>query len=62
MSDHDEGQFCWGKSASWPSDRRVFEAPKAPVILPRIRVQDIDSLEGWGLAEVLARVLEELEG
>ena len=59
---HDAGQFCWGKSASWLSDRPVFEAPTVPVILPRIRVQDIDTIEDRGRAEVLARVLEELDG
>jgi len=59
---HDARRFWREESASWLSDRPVFEAPTAPVILPRIRVQDIDTLEDWVRAEVLARVLEELDG
>lgn len=57
---HDAGQFCWGRSASWLAGKGVFQAPTAPVILPRMRVQDVDTLEDWARAEVLARVLDEM--
>jgi N-acylneuraminate cytidylyltransferase len=56
---HDAGQFCWGRSAAWLSDRAVFDAPTAPVVLPRYRVQDVDTPEDWNHAELLARVLDE---
>lgn len=57
---HDAGQFCWGRSNSWLSGKGVFQSPTAPVILPRIRVQDIDTVEDWDRAQVLARVLAEM--
>jgi len=57
---HDAGQFCWGRSVSWLSGKSVFQAPTAPVILPRIRVQDIDTPEDWACAEALAFLLDEL--
>lgn len=54
---HDAGQFCWGRAGAWLSDRRAMSAPTAPVILPRARVQDIDTLEDWAHAEALARAV-----
>jgi len=54
---HDAGQFCWGRAGAWLSDRRALSAPTLPVILPRHRVQDIDTPEDWAHAEALARAL-----
>lgn len=54
---HDAGQFCWGRAGVWLSDRRAMAAPTVPVILPRARVQDIDTPEDWDHAEALARAL-----
>lgn len=56
---HDAGQFCWGRREAWLSDRAVFDAPTAAVLLPRFRVQDVDTPEDWTRAEVMARVLDE---
>lgn len=57
---HDAGQFCWGHSINWLRGPSVFEALTAPVILPRTRVQDIDTPEDWAYAELLARVIDQL--
>ncbi|AGI66650.1 putative acylneuraminate cytidylyltransferase [Octadecabacter antarcticus 307] len=59
---HDAGQFCWGLTEGWRAGPRVFRAPTAPVMLPRYRVQDIDTPEDWERAEIVARVLEEEAG
>jgi len=54
---HDAGQFYWGKSCSWLEERPVFSNHSVPIILPRHRVQDIDTLEDWHRAEWLFKEL-----
>ena len=49
---HDAGQFYWGRPKAWLSSGNLFEASK-PLLLPRWRVQDIDNLEDWTMAELL---------
>lgn len=53
---HDAGQFYWGRAESWLSSKPLFECDAVPVILPRYRVQDIDSPEDWERAEWLFRI------
>lgn len=48
---HDAGQFYWGTPDAWLEERRMFAAGTRPVILPRSRVQDIDTPEDWDIAE-----------
>jgi N-acylneuraminate cytidylyltransferase len=48
---HDAGQFYWGTQAAWLSDAPIFGPGSAPVVLPRYRVQDIDTYEDWKQAE-----------
>ena len=55
---HDAGQFYWGTQAAWLSGAPMFEAGSVPVILPRYRVQDIDTLEDWQQAEALMKAIE----
>ena len=47
---HDAGQFYWGRPKAWLSSENLFESSK-PLLLPRWRVQDIDTLEDWTMAE-----------
>ena len=54
---HDAGQFYWGTKNAWLSGRPIFGPNSAPVILPRYRVQDIDTLEDWKQAELMMEVL-----
>ena len=54
---HDAGQFYWGRAASWLNCLPLFGQHSAPVILPRYRVQDIDTLEDWERAELMYRAM-----
>lgn len=48
---HDAGQFYWGRTAAWLDGVPLLGPASAPVLLPRHRVQDIDTIEDWERAE-----------
>lgn len=48
---HDAGQFYWGRSSAWLAGKPIFSRDASPVVLPRYRVQDIDTPEDWARAE-----------
>ena len=52
---HDAGQFYWGKPSAWLNGKRIFDQYSTPMIIPRYRVQDIDSNEDWIRAELMAK-------
>lgn len=54
---HDAGQFYWGKASAFLSGKAIFTEHSKVVLLPRKRVQDIDTFEDWDLAEALYSVL-----
>lgn len=54
---HDAGQFYWGTAAAWLEGKAVFAPHSVPVILPRHRVQDIDTEEDWLRAELMMKAL-----
>ncbi|RWF26377.1 MAG: pseudaminic acid cytidylyltransferase [Mesorhizobium sp.] len=54
---HDAGQFYWGRSEAWLKNKPVFGQGSVPVLLPRHRVQDIDTPEDWERAECMFRIL-----
>jgi N-acylneuraminate cytidylyltransferase len=54
---HDAGQFYWGTAEAFLEDVALFSAASIPVVLPRHRVQDIDTMEDWRRAELLYRSL-----
>lgn len=54
---HDAGQFYWGTASAWSLERPVFAGNSVPVVLPRHRVQDIDTEEDWIRAEWLFRAM-----
>ena len=56
---HDAGQLYWGLASAFVEDRRMFDEHSAPIILPRNRVQDIDTLEDWEHAELLYRAWQQ---
>ncbi len=56
---HDAGQFYWGKVDAWMSEKVIFGSESTPVILPRHRVQDIDTLEDWDRAEWLFKAMQQ---
>lgn len=50
---HDAGQFYWGRPSAWIAGKRVFDRYSIPIIIPRWRVQDIDTQEDWERAEMI---------
>ncbi len=51
---HDAGQFYWGRPESWCAGKLIFDAHSCPVMVPRWRVQDIDTPADWNRAQVMA--------
>lgn len=56
---HDAGQFYWGRAQAWLEQRLLFGERSLPVMLPRHRVQDIDTPEDWRRAELMFRAWAE---
>ncbi len=54
---HDAGQFYWGTTDAWMSEKVIFGPDSTPVFLPRHRVQDIDTPEDWDRAEWLFQAM-----
>lgn len=54
---HDAGQFYWGQASAWLANKLIFGPSSAPVLLPRHRVQDIDTPEDWLRAEWLFKAM-----
>lgn len=55
---HDAGQFYWGRPQAWLNSENLFEASK-PLVLPRWRVQDIDTEDDWMRAELIRQALDQ---
>lgn len=53
----DAGQFYWGRAAAFLNSLSPFGAHTAPVVLPRWRVQDIDTPQDWEQAELMFAAL-----
>lgn len=56
---HDAGQFYWGLPSAWIEGRRIYDKHSVPIIIPRWRVQDIDTPDDWLRAEVVHKLLEQ---
>lgn len=54
---HDAGQFYWVHAERFLQTRQLFTERALPVILPRWLVQDIDTPEDWGRAELASKVM-----
>lgn len=55
---HDAGQFYWGKVSAFKGGKPIFSPSSKAILLPRKRVQDVDTLEDWELAEALYAVMK----
>ncbi|TMP59514.1 pseudaminic acid cytidylyltransferase [Pseudoalteromonas sp. S1610] len=55
---HDAGQFYWGTANAFIAGKPILGTSSKAVLLPRKRVQDIDTPEDWELAEALFRAIE----
>lgn len=53
---HDAGQFYWGKRDAFLDGHPMYSPQSLPYMMPRSRVQDIDTPEDWDLAESLFSV------
>jgi len=56
---HDAAQFYWGRPEAWLADRPLFGPRSAALLIPRWRVQDIDTPDDWRRAEAMFRALGE---
>ena len=56
---HDAGQFYWGTAEAWLNKSVIFSDQSKIVELPRYRVQDIDTIDDWSRAELMANLLLE---
>lgn len=56
---HDAGQFYWGRRTAWLAGHPVFAGNALLHLLPRWRVQDIDTEEDWKRAELIHRMIGE---
>ena len=54
---HDAGQFYWGRPQAWLDEARIFDKTTTVLIIPRWRVQDIDTPEDWERAQIMWQVL-----
>ena len=54
---HDAGQFYWGRPEAWLEHKRLFDRHSCPLVIPRWRVQDIDTEDDWRRAELLWKVI-----
>ncbi len=52
----DAGQFYWGSRNSWLENDRIHSSG-AGLVIPAVRVVDIDTMEDWGRAELLQSIL-----
>ena len=50
---YDVGQFYWGKVNSWLNNEIIFNKNSAIHLIPKDKVQDIDTLDDWKFAEKL---------
>ena len=55
---HDCGQFYWGRRDAWLAEVPIFSPGAAPLVIPRYRVQDIDTEEDWAYAEIIFDLLK----
>jgi len=53
---HDAGQFYWATANTWCGKSNLYENGR-PLLLPRWRVQDIDTEEDWKSAELMHSLL-----
>ena len=50
---HDAGQFYWATTKTWLNKKSILNNNSYVFKLPQMRVQDIDSLDDWKIAEKL---------
>jgi N-acylneuraminate cytidylyltransferase len=56
---HDAAQFYWGRAEAFVRELPIISEYSLPIILPRYRVIDIDTLEDWRQAELVYLALQQ---
>jgi N-acylneuraminate cytidylyltransferase len=56
---HDAAQFYWGRLDAWLNGEPIFGKSSKPILIPRWRVQDIDTPDDWTRAEMIASAIIE---
>jgi pseudaminic acid cytidylyltransferase len=56
---HDAGQFYWGQAQAWTDGLPIYAQHSRTILMPRYRVQDIDTLEDWTRAELMHLALSQ---
>jgi len=59
---HDAGQFYWGTPTAWINGIKVFDCTSVAVVVPRWRVQDIDTTDDWIRAELMFKAYLQING
>ena len=54
---HDAGQFYWGRAQAWLAATPLYSEFATPLVLPRYRVQDVDTPDDWTRAELMFEIL-----
>ena len=55
---HDAGQFYCLKTKRFLKEKQFFSKKSQALVLPETRVQDIDTLEDWEIAEIKFKMLK----
>ena len=53
----DAGQFYWANKKTWIKEEVIFSKKSDIVTVPKWRYQDIDTLEDWKRAEIIAKTI-----
>jgi pseudaminic acid cytidylyltransferase len=55
---HDVGQFYWGSADTWLEKKPIISENSFPILIPRTRAIDIDTIEDWKIAEKMFEVIK----
>ena len=53
----DAGMFYMGTANAWIENLRIFDKHSCPLKISAFRVQDIDTLDDWACAELMAKII-----
>ncbi len=59
---HDAGQFYWGRAQAWLTATPMYSEFATPLVLPRYRVQDVDTQDDWIRAELMFEIFNQSIG
>jgi N-acylneuraminate cytidylyltransferase len=59
---HDAGQFYWGRAQAWLAATPLYSEFATPLVIPRFRVQDVDTQDDWIRAELMFEIVNQTIG